>query len=150
MANRLPPGTNLEQALDVARAATQGTLMDRLGLEWVDLGLDRVVASLPVEGNTQPYGILHGGATAALCETVGSIGTSVHVGLERYPVGIQLSVNHLRAVRKGRITATGVPVHVGKTIAVWDMRVEDDDGRMVAAGRLTLAIRNRAPGAPGG
>lgn len=120
--------------------------MERLGLEWVDIGLSRVVARMPVEGNTQPYGILHGGATAALCETIGSIGTAVAIGIDKRPVGIQVSVNHLRAVHEGHVTGTGVPVHLGKTVAVWDIRVEDDEGRLVAVGRLTLAIRETVPG----
>lgn len=140
--NRTPPGVSAEQALRMARETSRGTLMERLELEWLEVGLDRVVARIPVTGNTQPYGILHGGATAALCETVGSVGTSVHVGLERRPVGIQLSVNHLRAVRDGGVTATGVPIHVGRTTALWDVRVEDDEGRLIAVGRLTLAIRD--------
>lgn len=144
--NRMPEGVTREQVLEVAQQTTRGTLMDRLGLRWEEIGLDRVVASMPVEGNTQPYGVLHGGATAALCETVGSVGTSVHVGLERRPVGIQISVNHLRSVREGAVTATGVPLHVGRTTALWDIRVEDDGGRLVASGRLTLAIRDGVPG----
>lgn len=144
--NPLPDGVTLESALEMARRTATGTLMERLGMEWVELGLRRVVARMPVEGNTQPFGLLHGGATAALCETVGSIGTSIHVGPERLPVGIQLSVNHLRAVRQGHVTATGVPIHVGRTTALWDITVEDDEGRTVAAGRLTLAVRDAAPG----
>lgn len=142
----MPEGMTREQVLEVADQMTRDTLMERLGMRWGEIGLDRVVATLPVEGNTQPYGILHGGATAALCETVGSVGTSVHVGLERRPVGIQLSVNHLRSVREGSITATGVPIHVGRSTALWDVRVEDDRGRLVASGRLTLAIRDGVPG----
>jgi 1,4-dihydroxy-2-naphthoyl-CoA hydrolase len=144
--NRMPPGVTAEQALNIARQTSRGTLMERLELEWLEVGLDRVVARIPVAGNTQPYGLLHGGATAALCETVGSFGTSIHVGLERRPVGIQLSVNHLRSVREGHVTATGVPIHVGRTTALWDVRVEDDERRLVAVGRLTLAIRDAAPG----
>lgn len=144
--NRTPPGITAEQALDTAREIGRGTFLERIELEWLEVGLDRLVARIPVAGNTQPYGILHGGATAALCETVGSFGTSIHVGLERRPVGIQLSVNHLRAVREGHVTATGVPLHVGRTTALWDLRVEDDEGRLVAVARLTLAIRDAAPG----
>ncbi|HEX9823302.1 MAG TPA: PaaI family thioesterase [Actinomycetota bacterium] len=140
-------GVTPEEALGVAVEMSRGTLMERLGMEWVELTAQRVVIRMPVEGNTQPFGLLHGGATAALCETVGSIGTSIHVGLERIPVGIQLSVNHLRAVRTGKVTATGVPVHIGRTTALWDILVEDDEGRRVAAGRLTLAIRDATPGA---
>lgn len=144
--NRLPEGVTPQQALEIVEQITRGTLMERLGVEWKEIGLDRLVATMPVEGNAQPYGVLHGGATAALCETVGSVGTSVHVGLERRPVGIQISVNHLRSVREGRVTATGVPLHVGRSTALWDVRVEDDDGRLVASGRLTVAIRDGAPG----
>jgi 1,4-dihydroxy-2-naphthoyl-CoA hydrolase len=130
-----------EQALELAAAAARGTLMERLGMEWLEVGADRIVARIPVEGNVQVYGQLHGGATAALIESVGSIGTAVVTGLEKRVVGIQLSVNHLRAVTDGYVTATGVPIRVGRTVAVWDVRVEDDGGKPVAAGTLTVAIR---------
>jgi uncharacterized protein (TIGR00369 family) len=119
-----------------------GALAPKLGVEFLEFGPDRVVARIPVEGNTQPYGILHGGATAALCETVASIGTALLVGLDKQVVGIELNVNHIRAVRDGFITATGIPLHIGKTTAVWDMRVHDDNGNLVAASRLTLVIRH--------
>ena len=141
--NPLPPGATREGALQMASDAVKGTLMERIGIEWLDIGLERVVARIPVEGNTQVYGQLHGGATAALCESVGSIGTAVATGLEKIVVGIQLSVNHLRAVSEGYITATGVPLRVGRTIALWDMRVRDDDERLIASATLTVAIRER-------
>lgn len=127
----------------MASDAVRGTLMERIGIEWLEIGLERVVARIPVEGNTQPSGQLHGGATAALCESIGSIGTAVATGLEKLVVGIQLSVNHLRAVREGWITATGIPLRIGRTIALWDMRVHDDDGRLVASATLTVAIREQ-------
>lgn len=126
----MPPGESM------------GTLMPKLGLEFIETGPERLVARIPVEGNTQPYGVLHGGATAALCETVASIGTALAVGPGKLVMGIELNVNHIRAVRDGHITATGMPLHVGKTTAVWDMKVHDDEGRLVAASRLTLAIRD--------
>lgn len=125
----------------MASDAVRGTMMERIGIEWLDIGLERVVARIPVEGNTQVYGQLHGGATAALCESVGSIGTAVAAGLDKIVVGIQLSVNHIRAVRDGHITATGVPLRVGRTIALWDMRVHDDQERLIASATLTVAIR---------
>jgi 1,4-dihydroxy-2-naphthoyl-CoA hydrolase len=118
--------------------------MEKLGLEWLEFGPERVVARLPVEGNTQPYGLLHGGATAALCETIGSFGAALVAGPDSLPVGIELTVNHLRSVRSGHVTATGVPLHAGRSVAVWDIRVEDDEGRLVAASRLTLALRPSA------
>jgi 1,4-dihydroxy-2-naphthoyl-CoA hydrolase len=119
-----------------------GSLAPKLGLEFIELSPDRVIARIPVEGNTQPYGILHGGATAALCETVASIGTALRIGPDKQVVGVELNVNHIRAVREGFITATGIALHVGKTTAVWDIRVHDDDGNLVAASRLTLVIRH--------
>jgi uncharacterized protein (TIGR00369 family) len=125
----------------VANDSIRGTLMERMGIEWLEIGTARVVARMPVEGNTQVYGQLHGGATAALLESVGSIGTAVVAGLHKRVAGIQLSVNHLRAVSEGHVTATGLPLRVGRSVAVWDMRVHDDDGRLVASGSLTVSIR---------
>jgi 1,4-dihydroxy-2-naphthoyl-CoA hydrolase len=137
-------GVSPEDALRFVREAPN-QLMDKLGMEWLEVGRDRIVARIPVAGNTQPYGVLHGGATAALCETVASFGTAFLAGLDRITVGIALTVNHLRSVREGHVTATGVPLHVGRSTAVWDMRVEDDEGRLVAVSRLTLAIRDPSP-----
>jgi len=125
----------------VLAAAGAGGLVERLGLEWIEVTGERVSARIPVEGNTQPYGVLHGGATAALCETIGSFGTAVAVGLDTQVVGIQLSINHLRAVRDGWVTGTGVPLHVGRSTAVWDIEVRDGQDRLVAVARLTVAVR---------
>ena len=122
-----------------------GQLMDRIGLEILEAVPGRVVARIPVQGNLQPYGLLHGGATASLCESVGSLGAALMAGEDRFTVGIQLSVNHVRAVREGHITATGEPIHSGSTTAVWDIRVHDDERRLVAVARLTLAVRDRSP-----
>jgi uncharacterized protein (TIGR00369 family) len=122
--------------------------MEKLGMEWVEVGPERMVARIPVAGNTQPYGLLHGGATAALCETIASVGTALAAGLDRLSLGTTLTVNHLRPARDGHVTATGVPVHMGRTSAVWDMRVTDDKGKLVAVSRLTLAIRERTSGSP--
>jgi uncharacterized protein (TIGR00369 family) len=138
----LPAGVTPEEALGFANLGFPGTLMERLGIEMVELTADRLVARMPVEGNTQVYGILHGGATAALCETVASYGTAIVAGLDRVVTGVELNVNHIRAVREGFVTASGTPLHIGRTTAVWDMKVHDDEGRLVAASRLTLAIRD--------
>jgi len=120
--------------------------MARMGLEFVELGPDRVVARIPVEGNTQPYGLLHGGATAALCETVGSVGTAIAVGEDRRTVGLQLTINHVRTVRLGSVTAVAEARHVGDTFAVWDVEVRDDEEKLVALARVTMAVRERVPG----
>src|SRR5213595_588790 len=142
-ADKLAPLAGLPPA-EAARLANEhmrAGLAERLGIEWIEISDERVVATMPVEGNVQPYGILHGGATAALCETVASVGTAVQVGADKRVTGVELNINHLRAVMSGKVTATGMPLHVGRTSAVWDMRVHDDRGRLVAVSRLTLAIR---------
>src|SRR5437867_11184543 len=129
------------EAARLANEHMRAGLAERLGIEWIEISGERVVAKMPVQGNVQPYGILHGGATAALCETVASVGTAVQVEAEKRVTGIELNINHLRAVTQGHVTATGTPLHVGRTTSVWDMRVHDDEGRLVACSRLTLAIR---------
>jgi 1,4-dihydroxy-2-naphthoyl-CoA hydrolase len=138
------PGAHPASADDRVHAALEasaGTLIERVGIQYVSLSAEEVVARMPVAGNTQPYGVLHGGATASLVETIGSVGTAIALGPAFLVMGIHLSVNHVRAVREGTVTGTGVPVHVGRSTAVWDVRVEDEDGRLVAVGRLTLAVR---------
>jgi len=130
-----------DRAVAAAQASNVGTLMERLGIEWREVTSDRVVAAMPVDGNTQIYGVLHGGATAALCETVASLGTAMIVGEEMLAMGVQLSINHIRAVREGTVVATGTPVHIGRTTAVWDIQVEDDDNNLVAVSRLTMVLR---------
>jgi 1,4-dihydroxy-2-naphthoyl-CoA hydrolase len=143
MATHRDESLSPERALEMARRFP-APLVDKIGLEWIEVGADRVVARIPVEGNTQPYGMLHGGATASLCETIGSIGAAFAAGADKLVVGTTLTVNHLRAVREGHVTATGVPLHTGRTSAVWDMRVTDDGGRLAAVSRLTLAIMDSA------
>src|SRR6266513_3439691 len=148
-ADKLAPLAGLDptEAARLANEHMRAGLAERLGIEWIEIAGDRVVATMPVEGNVQPYGILHGGATAALCETVASVGTALRVGAEKRVTGIELNINHLRAATQGFVTATGVPLHVGRTTSVWDMRVHDDQGLLIAASRLTLAIRDALPSA---
>jgi 1,4-dihydroxy-2-naphthoyl-CoA hydrolase len=132
-----------EHAVEVARGL-QGGLVGKLGIEFLEFGTRRVRARMPVEGNTQPYGLLHGGATASLCETVASIGTAFLVGPDKLAVGIDLNITHLLSAREGWVTVTAVPLRIGRTTATWDMKVHDDEGRLVAASRLTLAVREPA------
>jgi uncharacterized protein (TIGR00369 family) len=139
------PTEAAEAANRMIRDGQAGTMIPNIGLEYLEVSPSRMVARIPVEPNLQPYGLLHGGATAALCETVASFGTAVAVGLEKLVTGVELNVNHIRGVRTGFVTATGIPLHVGRTTAVWDMRVHDDEARLVAVGRLTLVIRDPPP-----
>ena len=135
------PEASSDDQLQLVNGMMAAGLAHKLGIEITRIGEDGLEARMPVEGNVQPYGILHGGATAALCETVASIGTALRVGAEHRVTGIELNVNHLRAVTSGSVTVRATPLHVGRSTAVWDMRVEDDQERLVAVSRLTLAIR---------
>ncbi len=139
--NPAPPGMTSDEAVAIARGI-QGPMVEKLGIEFLEFGERRVRARMPVGGNTQPYGVLHGGATASLCETVASVGTAFLVGVDKVAVGIDLSITHLRSARDGWVTVTAVPLRIGRTIAHWDMRVHDDEGRLVAVSRLTLAVRD--------
>lgn len=132
--------------------ATRGLAVS-LGIEMLELTRERVVATMPVDDRTrQPYGLLHGGASIALAETVASFGAVMHIDRERYAaVGVEINGNHLRARTGGTVRATAVPVHVGRTTQVWSIEIADEEGKLVCVSRCTLAIvpRERSPGADG-
>lgn len=117
-------------------------LADRLGIEIIELTPSRVVATMPVDERTrQPFGILHGGASVALAETVASLGAVMNVDLEKATaVGLEINANHLRAKRDGMVRATATPFHVGRSTQVWDVRIVDEDERPVCVSRCTLAV----------
>ncbi len=123
----------------------RGTLIDRLGVQLIEASPARVVGTMPVAGNTQPYGLLHGGASAALAESLGSYGAALHAGAERIAVGIELNATHHRGVRAGVVTATATAVHLGGTVATYAIEVRDDAERLVCSARLTCLIRSTVP-----
>jgi len=116
-----------------------------LGIEIVELARERVVATMPVDDRTrQPFGLLHGGASIALAETVASFGATVLIDRERFvAVGLEINGNHLRPKTEGLVRATGVPVHVGRSTQVWSIEIVDEAGRLVCISRCTLAIVER-------
>lgn len=120
-----------------------GTLGDVLGMRFIELAPDRVVATMPVERRVhQPFGLLHGGASVALAETVASVGANLNVDTDKQiAVGMEINANHLRAVREGNVTATAVPLHRGLTSQVWEIRIVDDADRLVCISRCTLGVR---------
>ncbi len=124
----------------------RGTLSERMGMEFLEAAPERTVARMPVEGNTQPYGLLHGGASAALAETVGSIAAALHAGPGRIAVGVDLSATHHRAVRHGWVTGTATPLSLGRSVASYEIVVRDEDGGRVCTARLTCMLRERPPG----
>ena len=113
-----------------------------LGIEIVELGLERVVGTMPVDDRTrQPYGLLHGGASIALAETVASLGAAANIDRERFAaVGLEINGNHIRAKTSGTVKATAVPVHLGRSTHVWSIEIVDEEGRLVCVSRCTMAI----------
>jgi len=118
-----------------------GGLAERMGIEFLEVGPDRVVGRMPVAGNTQPYGLLHGGASVVLAETLGSIGAALHAGPGRLAVGIEINATHHRSVRSGHVTGVATKLHAGRSLATYDIEIVDDEGRKVCTSRLTCFIR---------
>ncbi len=129
------------------RAMNPHSLMDRMGIEIVEAAPDRLVATMPVEGNTQPYGLLHGGASVVLAETLGSMGAALHAGADRAVVGLDINATHHRAARSGMVTGTATALSLGRTLACYEVVVTDDEGRRICTSRITCLIRDAAPGA---
>ena len=126
----------------------QAALLARMGIEIVELGPERVVGTMPVEGNTQPYGLLHGGASLVLAETLGSFGSALHAHPDKVAVGIEINATHHRAARSGTVTGTATPIHLGGTLATWDVEIVDESGRRICTARITCLLRPAAPGEP--
>lgn len=128
-------------------ALQQETLLSTLGIEVTEATRERVVATMPVGPRVhQPFGLLHGGASVALAETVASTAAWMNVDqAAEIVVGIEINANHLRAKRDGVVTATATPLHVGRRTQVWDVRIADEEGRLVCASRCTLAVVPKPP-----
>lgn len=118
------------------------TLMEALGIQIVELDQERVVATMPVMGATrQPFGMLHGGASVALAETVASVGTYNLINQDnQQTVGLEINANHIRGKRDGIVTAVGIPLHKGRTTMVWDIKITDEDEKLICVSRCTMAI----------
>lgn len=127
----------------------EGTLLQTMGIVVTEASADRVVATMPVKGNTQPYGLLHGGASAVLAETLGSVGAMLHGGPNKIAVGVDLNATHHRSVRTGTVTGTATPVHRGRSSASYEIVITDDaTGKRVCTARLTCMLRPASPPAP--
>ena len=131
------PGTSLADL----NALSPNTAMQTLGIVFTELGADFVRATMPVDARThQPYGLLHGGASVLLAETLGSSAGMLCLDEGEICVGIEINANHLAAVREGIVIGTARPLHVGRSTHVWEIRIEDEAGRLVCVSRLTLAV----------
>lgn len=131
----------------LANKLGRGNLVEHLGIVFVPSAPGTLAATMPVTADhLQPMGLLHGGATAALAETVGSMGSAVLVDQEKQSVvGLEISANHLRGLRSGLVTCTGTVLHQGRSTHLWDLRVTDEAGRLVAACRLVIMVIDKRP-----
>jgi 1,4-dihydroxy-2-naphthoyl-CoA hydrolase len=120
-------------------------LADRMGIELVKLSLDEVIGTLPVLGNRQPFGLLHGGASAVLAETLGSTLSALHAMPERFPVGLELACTHHAAATEGIVTGVARPIHVGRTTSTTEIVISDARGRRTCTAKLTCLHRDSRP-----
>jgi len=128
--------------VDPTHLDTRDTIMEAIGIQVTDISEERVVATMPVHGPTkQPFGILHGGASVVLAETVASLGTYNLIDREsQLAVGLEINANHIRSKDGGLVTAVGTPLHRGRKIMVWDVRITDEEDRLISVSRCTVAV----------
>jgi len=126
---------------------SKDSMVEYLDIRFTEIGPDYLRATMPADKRTwQPYGLLHGGASVTLAETLGSVGANCVVdGSRFYCVGQEINANHLRAVRSGRVTGTARPVHIGARSQVWEVRIDDEKGKLACISRITLAVVEGTP-----
>ena len=135
-------GTDLERI----NAWNRGCLVEHLGMVVTEIGDDWLRGTMPVDARTkQPFGLLHGGASVALAESLGSLAGNLCLDPSEMAVGLDINANHVRAVTAGVVTGTARAVHVGRSTQVWEIRIEDERGRLACVSRLTLAVVRRRP-----
>ncbi|MEV4945902.1 hotdog fold thioesterase [Streptomyces sp. NPDC053755] len=127
--------------VDLPALFSAGHLGNRMGVQIVEASAEKVVGTMPVEGNTQPYGLLHGGASAVLAETLGSIGSMLHGGVSKIAVGVDLNCTHHRGARSGLVTGVATPVHRGRSTATYEIVITDEQDKRVCTARLTCMLR---------
>ena len=132
-------------SVDDLNAYQQQTLVSHLGIRYTEVGEDFLSASMPVDARTkQPAGILHGGASVALAETLGSTGANLVVDRDKQLcVGLEINANHIRAMREGEVRGTARPLHIGGSTQVWEIKITDEKDRLVCVSRITMAVLDR-------
>lgn len=120
-----------------------GGLNEKMGIRLTEISAERVVGTMPVEGNTQPYGLLHGGASVVLAETLGSVGSAVHAHPDKLSVGIEINATHHRSATSGTVTGTATAIHLGRTMATYEVVITDERGKRVCTSRITCALMPR-------
>jgi 1,4-dihydroxy-2-naphthoyl-CoA hydrolase len=131
-----------ELSIEKMKPLGVGTMSEHLGIQWTEIGKDFLKAKMPVDHRTiQPYGLLHGGASCTLAETIGSVASAMVIDHSKfYCVGLEINANHVRGVKEGFVTGVATPLHLGSTTHVWDIKIYDDREKLVCVSRLTVAI----------
>ncbi len=134
-----------EYGIEAVRSMFANTIMEHLGIELTEIGDDFLTATMPVDHRThQPYGVLHGGASVTLAETLGSFGAHMTVDPSKFAsVGLEINANHIRPVKTGKVTGTAKPVHLGKKTQIWSIEIKNEEGKLVCLSRITMAIINK-------
>lgn len=146
----MPIWFNPSLSLEQLRSLGKETMNDYIGIEFTELGENFLKARMPVDHRTrQAYGILHGGASATLAETVGSVASVMVVDPSKYYcVGLEINANHIRSAKQGFVMATASPLHLGSSTHVWDIRITDEQGKLVCISRLTMAVLSKSKSNP--
>jgi 1,4-dihydroxy-2-naphthoyl-CoA hydrolase len=133
---------NKDLNMEALQEMGKGNMGEHLGMEFIEIGADFLKAKMPVDHRTkQPYGLLHGGASVALAETLGSVGAALVTDAEKYYcVGLEINANHVRGVREGFVIATATPLHIGASTQVWEIKIHDEKEKLVCVSRLTVAV----------
>lgn len=129
--------------VDLVKRFGLGELAESMGIEIVEAGAERMVARMPVAGNRQPFGLLHGGASVVLAETLGSFAAALHGGPEKVPVGIEINATHHRSAISGHVTGTATAITLGRTLATYEVVIVDDEGARLCTSRITCLLRDR-------
>ncbi len=134
-------------SLEDLQRQSDDCMVDHLGIRFTEIGPDYLRATMPVDARThQPFGLLHGGASVSLAETLGSVGANLCIDpLQSHCVGQEINANHLLAVRHGLVTGTARPIHIGRRSQVWEIRIEDASGRLCCVSRITMAVIDSRP-----
>ena len=146
MSDGQSPDQSTEMGIDDYIASMpqgMGALNEKMGIVLTEISAERVVGTMPVEGNTQPYGLLHGGASVVLAETLGSVGSAVHAHPDRLSVGIEINATHHRSATSGTVTGTATAIHLGRTMASYEVVITDERGKRVCTTRITCALMPR-------
>ena len=137
--------------LQVINQFSQHSIVSHVGIRFIEKGVNYLTATMPVDERTrQPLGILHGGASAVLSETLGSMASYMTLDETHYSVGLEISANHLKSVNKGWVTGRTEPIHLGKTTQIWDTTIQDEKDKMICISRLTLVVMEIDPSAEAG